>query len=178
MPINHSAMLYNLPMIFLLCMHAANIYCHIVTQTKLFICTWTSCLKLFVNVAFTKGNITFYFFTFGKNVLWGDFCSDYFYADCLHFLHGMKEKCFENRSPCLYLCKTWEAWMPFAIFQLFVLSLLFLSVVFRLELLYFCSSSGCLHTQPDMKLQLWCFQIRAWTDVWNCHVELQGIQHE
>lgn len=90
MPINHSAMLWNLPMIFLLYVHAANVYCHIVTQTKLFICTWTCCLKLFANIAFTKGNITFYFFPLVRDVLWGDFCSDYFYFACIFFTEWRK----------------------------------------------------------------------------------------
>lgn len=95
------------------------------------------------------------------------------------FFTWMKDKCFEkHKNSWLYLCKPWEAWVLLAFFQLLVLSLLFLSAVFWLELLCFCWTSVHLGTQDGMKLWLQCFQVRAWISLWNSHVQLWGIQHE
>ena len=66
----------------------------------------------------------------------------------------------------------------FLLFQLFVLSLLYLSAVFWLELLCFCWTSIPLRMQADMKLQLQCFQVRAWIGVWNSDVQFWGFQLE
>lgn len=95
------------------------------------------------------------------------------------FFTWMKDKCFEkHKSPWNYLCKPWEAWVLLAFFQLFVLSLLFLSAVLWREFMCFCWTSVPLGTQADTKLQLQCFQVRAWISIWNSYVQLWGIQHE
>lgn len=68
--------------------------------------------------------------------------------------------------------------MLLAFFQLFLISLLFLSTAFWLGLQCFCWTSSPLGTQADMKLPMQCFQVRASISAWNPHVLLWGIQYE
>lgn len=50
--------------------------------------------KLFLNIAFTKGNATFSFLHFLKYVPWSDFYTDNFSFDCLDFLHLNEREVF------------------------------------------------------------------------------------
>lgn len=117
---------------------------------------------------------------FLKNVSWSNFYTAKLFLWLLEFLSLEWKKCFEkHKSPWLYLLKPFlRQKCCFALFQLFFISLLFLSTAFWLGRLCFCWTSSPFGTKADMKLSFQCFQVRPWISAWNSHVLLWGIQYE
>lgn len=110
---------------------------------------------------------------------WSDFYTANFSFDCLEFCHSEERGVWEAyKSLTLSFQALFKAEVLLAFSQVFVISLLFLSAAFWLNLLCFCWTSSPPGTKAGMKLSLqWC-RVRAWFSSWNSLVLLWRIQYE